>query len=155
MPSSPSGSPGSRGAGSPDRPASTLHGGRPARVLIIDDEASVRVLIADILRTAGHLPLAAEDGPTGLALVERVGAPDLALIDLGLPGMSGWEVAARLRASRPEVPLVLITGWGDRLDPADLERSGICQVIAKPFQTTEVLRVVAERAASSERPSGI
>ncbi|MBI4013976.1 MAG: GAF domain-containing protein [Candidatus Rokubacteria bacterium] len=139
----------------PDRPAATLHGGRPARVLVIDDEASVRVLIADILRAAGHLPLAAEDGPTGLALVERAGAPDLALIDLGLPGMSGWEVAARLRASRPEVPLVLITGWGDRLDPADLERSGICQVIAKPFQTTEVLRVVAERAASSERPGGI
>jgi FixJ family two-component response regulator len=60
--------------------------------------------------------------------------------------MSGWEVAARLRASRPELPLVLITGWGDRLDPADLERSGIRQVIAKPFQTEQVLRVVADRA---------
>ncbi len=133
----------------PRAPASALGSaspGRPARVLVIDDEPSVRELIADILRAAGHVPLVAADGPSGLALIDRVGAPDVALIDLGLPGMSGWEVAARLRASQPRVPLVLITGWGDRLDPAELERSGIREVIAKPFQAEQVLRVVAERA---------
>ncbi len=137
----------------PDRPAPAASSARPARVLVIDDEASVRDLIVDVLQAAGHVALAAADGPSGLAL-ERAGAPDLALIDLGLPGMSGWEVAARLRASRPDLPLVLITGWGDRLNPTDLERSGICQVIAKPFQTTEVLRVVVERAAGLGRPGG-
>jgi FixJ family two-component response regulator len=62
--------------------------------------------------------------------------------------MSGWEVAARLRASRPQLPLVLITGWGDRLDPVDLSRRGIRQVLAKPFQTEQVLRVVADRATA-------
>jgi GAF domain-containing protein/ActR/RegA family two-component response regulator len=114
------------------------------RVLVIEDEASVREVIEDIVRSAGHLPLVASDGPSGLALLEQVGPADLALIDLGLPGMSGWDVAARLRASRPELPLVLITGWGDRLDPAELERSGIRRVIAKPFRTEQVLGVVAE-----------
>ncbi len=133
-------------------PVPALAGGFPARVLVIDDEPSVREVIVDILRSAGHIPLAAEDGPSGLALLERVGTPDLALIDLGLPGMSGWEVAARLRQSRPHVPLVLVTGWGDRLDPAELERSGICQVIAKPFQTAQVLRVVAERTGWQSSP---
>jgi CheY-like chemotaxis protein len=118
----------------------------PTRVLVIDDERPVRELIADILRTAGHVPLTAEDGPTGLALVERDGPPDVALIDLGLPGMSGWEVAARLRASRPHLPLVLITGWGDRLDPAEIDRSGVSEVIAKPFQAEQILRVVAQQA---------
>jgi DNA-binding response OmpR family regulator len=78
-----------------------------------------------------------------------VGPLDLALIDLGLPGMSGWDVAARLRAGRPELPLVLITGWGDRLDPTELARSGIREVIAKPFRTDQVLRVVAEHARTA------
>jgi CheY-like chemotaxis protein len=133
-------------------PVPALPGGLPARVLVIDDEPSVREVLVDILRSAGHVPLAAEDGPSGLALLERVGTPDLALIDLGLPGMSGWEVAARLRQSRPHVPLVLVTGWGDRLDPAELERSGICQVIAKPFKTDQVLRVVAERTGGLPSP---
>jgi GAF domain-containing protein/ActR/RegA family two-component response regulator len=135
----------------PQIPATALGGastGRPARVLVIDDEASVRELIADVLRAAGHEPLAAADGPSGLALIDQVGAPDVALIDLGLPGMSGWEVAARLRASQPRVPLVLITGWGDRLDPIELERSGIREVIAKPFQSDQVLRVVAQRTGA-------
>jgi GAF domain-containing protein len=122
-----------------------------ARVLVIDDEAAVRELITDILRGAGHTALVAEDGPTGLALVEQNGPPDVALIDLGLPGMSGWEVAARLRAARPELPLVLITGWGDRLDPAEIGRSGITDVIAKPFQAEQILRVVAEQAGPRPR----
>jgi GAF domain-containing protein/CheY-like chemotaxis protein len=118
----------------------------PARVLVIDDEAPVRELIADILRAAGHTPRLAEDGPAGLSHVERDGPPDVALIDLGLPGMSGWEVAARLRATHPHLPLVLITGWGDRLDPSEIDRSGVSEVIAKPFQAEQILRVVAEQA---------
>jgi CheY-like chemotaxis protein len=117
-----------------------------ARVLVIDDERSVRELLVDILASAGHVPLSAADGASGLALLERVEPLDLALLDLGLPGMSGWDLAARLRAERPELPLVLITGWGDRLDPAELARSGIREVIAKPFQTEQVLRVVADHA---------
>jgi signal transduction histidine kinase/ActR/RegA family two-component response regulator len=117
-----------------------------ARVLVIDDERRVRELLVDILESAGHVAFPAADGASGLALLERVGPLDLALIDLGLPGMSGWEVAARLRAGQPELPLVLITGWGDRLDPAELDRSGIGEVIAKPFRTEQVLRVVTERA---------
>jgi GAF domain-containing protein len=141
-----------REGGSAGSLAAALPGSLPARVLVIDDESSVREVIVDILRSAGHVPLPAEDGPSGLALLERMGPADLALIDLGLPGMSGWEVAAQLRQSQPHVPLVLVTGWGDRLDPGELERSGICQVIAKPFRTDQVLRVVADR--TSRLPPG-
>jgi GAF domain-containing protein/ActR/RegA family two-component response regulator len=133
----------------PAVPARDSAAGPVARVLVIDDERSVRELLVDILKSAGHVPLAAADGASGLALLERVAPPDLALIDLGLPGMSGWEVAARLRAGRPELPLVLITGWGERLDPTELDRRGIREVIAKPFRTDQVLRVVAERARTA------
>jgi GAF domain-containing protein/ActR/RegA family two-component response regulator/anti-sigma regulatory factor (Ser/Thr protein kinase) len=144
---------GSRAAREPIERTAVVEAAIPARVLVIDDEAAVRDLIADILRAAGHIPLPAEDGPTGLSLMEQNGPLDLALIDLGLPGLSGWEVAARLRASWPELPLVLITGWGDRLDPAEIDRSGISEVIAKPFQAEQILRVVAEQA-SPRRTTG-
>jgi CheY-like chemotaxis protein len=127
-------------------PALPRPGGPAARVLVIDDERSVRELLVDILQSAGHVPLVAADGASGLAMLERVGPLDLALIDLGLPGMSGWDLAARMRAKRPALPLVLITGWGDRLDPAELDRSGIREVIAKPFRTEQVLRVVTDLA---------
>ena len=136
------------------KPAASVPGRDPAagpvaRVLVIDDERSVRELLVDILKSGGHVPLAAADGASGLALLERVEPPDLVLIDLGLPGMSGWEVAARLRAERPALPLVLITGWGERLDPTELDRRGIREVIAKPFRTDQVLRVVAEHARTA------
>jgi signal transduction histidine kinase/ActR/RegA family two-component response regulator len=128
-------------------------GGPAARVLVIDDERSVRELLVDILQSAGHVPLAAADAASGLAMLERVGPLDVALIDLGLPGMSGWDLAARVRARRPGLPLVLITGWGDRLDPAELERSGIREVIAKPFRTEQVLRVVTDLARTATATS--
>ena len=130
--------------------ASGAGAARPARVFVVEDEASVRELLVDLLRSAGHHPVAAADGATGLAMLDPATPPDLALIDFGLPGMSGLEVAARLRVSYPGIPLVLVTGWADRLDPATVEKSGVSRVIPKPFQADEVLRVVAEAA----RPDG-
>jgi len=117
---------------------------RAARVLVIDDERAVRDVLADILASVGHEAVVAEDGPAGLRILGQRGTFDLAFIDLGLPGMSGWEVAAHARAARPELALVLITGWGDQLDPAALAQSGISRVIAKPFRAEHVLGVVAD-----------
>jgi CheY-like chemotaxis protein len=111
---------------------------------VVEDEGSVRDLLVDVLRTAGHDPIAAPDGATGLAMLDPAAPPDLALIDFGLPGMSGLEVAARLRATYPAMPLVLVTGWADRLEPNAVARSGISRVVAKPFHADEILRVVAE-----------
>jgi signal transduction histidine kinase/CheY-like chemotaxis protein/putative methionine-R-sulfoxide reductase with GAF domain len=136
----------------PVRPSRTGHGresvGARARILVVEDEAPVRDVLVDLLRTAGHAVHPAEDGPGGLRLVEQVGPVDVALVDLGLPGMSGWEVAERLRILDPALPVVLITGWGDQLDPAAIERTGVREVIAKPFQGEQVLRVVTDLVRS-------
>ncbi len=126
--------------------------GRAARVLVIEDESMVREVLLDVLGSAGHVSLAAADGPAGLAMLDPATPLDVALIDLGLPGMSGLEVAARIRALHPTLPLVLVTGWADRLDPEVLQRSGISRVIAKPFQTTEILQIVAAAAAHRATP---
>jgi CheY-like chemotaxis protein len=124
--------------------------GPPARVLVVEDEPMVGEVLLDLLRSAGHTPMWATEGHAALGLIEAAAPPDIALVDLGLPGMSGVEVAGRIKAAHPGIPIVLVTGWTDRIDPQVLEQSGISQVVAKPFRAEEILRIVA---AAAERPA--
>jgi signal transduction histidine kinase len=105
---------------------------RTARVLIIDDEREVRSVLRDMLTSSGHTVVEASSGEEGLACCEA-GAVDVILTDISMPGMSGWDVAAACRERFPHIPLGFVTGWGDRLDPAETERSGVRFVLSKPF----------------------
>jgi CheY-like chemotaxis protein len=116
---------------------------RAARVLIIEDEPEVQSVLADMLCEAGYIVTVAKDGTDGLDRCEEERI-DIVLSDISMPGLSGWEVAARLRARFPTVPIGFVTGWGDQLDPERLARTGVSFVIAKPFQTLDVLRHVAQ-----------
>ena len=120
---------------------------RPARVLVVDDEAGVRDVLRDLLGGEGYTVLDAPDGRAGLALSETEPI-DLVLSDVSMPGMSGWEVAEAFHARFPHVPVGLITGWGDRLDAAELERHGVRFVVAKPFEAAEVLHRVGDALAA-------
>ena len=67
-----------------------------------------------------------------------------------MPGMSGWEMAEACPTRFPNIPVGLITGWGDHLDPAALARHGVRFVVAKPFQAAEVLHRVGDALRDSE-----
>jgi signal transduction histidine kinase len=121
---------------------------RPARILVIDDEAGVREVLRELLGGEGYTVVAASDGPAGLALWETEPV-DLVLSDVSMPAMSGWEVAEACHARFPDIPVGLITGWGDRLDPAQLTRHGIRFVVAKPFEAAEVLHRVGDALAAA------
>jgi CheY-like chemotaxis protein len=95
------------------------------------------------LREAGYGVVVARDGMEGLDRCEREEV-DLVLSDISMPGISGWDVAARLRARRPHIPIGFVTGWGDQLDPERLARAGVDFVVAKPFQAQDLLRHVAQ-----------
>jgi signal transduction histidine kinase/BarA-like signal transduction histidine kinase len=112
------------------------------RVLLVEDNVEIRRSLADLLRESGCRVIEASDGLAALAQiqVERV---DLVLTDLAMPGVSGWEVARACLDRQPDAPIGLITGFGDQLDPAKLERHGIRFVVAKPFSSTDLLREVA------------
>jgi CheY-like chemotaxis protein len=103
-------------------------------VLVVDDEPVVRSLVEASLESADCRVLGAKDGPSALAAVSRR-RPDLILLDLGLPGMEGAEVARRLKTDRATagVPIIYLTG---RQAPSSPEAEG---VIRKPF-TPAVLR---------------
>jgi GAF domain-containing protein len=112
------------------------------RVLVIDDEPQVRSILAEILRVQKHEVVEAERGADGLARF-REQPFDLVMTDLAMPGMSGWQVAQAIKAERPGVPVVLVTGWGVELPPDQLRRSGVDRVMTKPFRFEDVREVVA------------
>src|SRR3990172_4820559 len=85
-------------------------GGRGGRVLIIDDEPGLREILSEALRLDGHEVVTADSGRAALGAFARR-AFDLVLTDLGMPDISGVELARELKATRPDLPVGLISGW--------------------------------------------
>jgi CheY-like chemotaxis protein len=113
-----------------------------ARVLVIDDEREIRSVLRDMLTSFGHTVIEAASGEEGLACCDG-GDVDVILTDVSMPGMSGWDVAAACRRRFPRVPLGFVTGWGDRLDTAETQRSGVRFVLSKPFTPVDLQSLVA------------
>ncbi|MCP4502530.1 MAG: response regulator [Deltaproteobacteria bacterium] len=114
-----------------------------ARVLVIDDEENIRDILTDILTTGGHEVEVAQTGPDGLTLLDDKRF-DLVFTDLGLPGMSGYEVAEAVKARFPTLKVGLVTGWGAILDPEKVREHGVDLVLSKPFRFDQVLGLVDE-----------
>jgi CheY-like chemotaxis protein/anti-sigma regulatory factor (Ser/Thr protein kinase) len=113
------------------------------RLLVIDDEPNVRHTITAMLRVAGHTVFEAENGPEGLVVLAE-SPVDLVLTDLGMPGMTGWELAQKIKATHPQLPVVLLTGW-DHPDPAGtLEQTGVDRVLAKPVRLEDLQVAIME-----------
>jgi two-component system cell cycle response regulator DivK len=105
-----------------------------ARVLYIEDNQSNRLLVLRVLTAEGHTVLEAEDGPTGLQVAQRE-RPDLVLVDINMPEMDGYEVAARLRAlsELDRVPIIALTANVLRGDRQRSLESGCDGYIQKPL----------------------
>jgi CheY-like chemotaxis protein len=108
------------------------------RVLVVDDEPVIRALVAASLAGDDYEVAAAADGPGALAALEQL-TPDLILLDVGLPGLSGDAVLSRLRAASATaaIPVVLLTG---QEPPAD---AGPTAVLRKPFTPTLLRNSIA------------
>jgi DNA-binding response OmpR family regulator len=121
------------------------------RVLVVEDEASLREGIADLLRGDGHAVTTAADGAVGLAagLAEPF---ELVLLDLMLPRLDGIEVCRRLRAARPGVPILMLTARGSEDDKVRGLGEGADDYVTKPFSARELLARV--RALGRRAPAG-
>jgi DNA-binding response OmpR family regulator len=111
-------------------------------ILVIDDDDRVRTLLRDILLFERHQVIEASDGESGMRYLEKGGSVDMVLTDLGMPLKNGWEVAKWIKRELPQIPVVLITGWGTNLDEEKVKESGIDMIIGKPFQVNEILETV-------------
>jgi len=134
-----------RGADRPVTPSPPPETER-ASILVIEDEAPLRKTLSDILLTANHSVQAASDGLEGLAMFQR-GVFDLVFTDLSMPELSGLEVARAVKKMTPKVPVILVTGWGDQLDPARIRESGVDLMIAKPFRVERVMSTLGDALA--------
>jgi CheY-like chemotaxis protein len=111
-------------------------------VLVVDDEPAVRELLVDIVRELGHR--ATSFASAEAALVEyRAGRFDLVLTDIGMPAMSGWQFTQEIRRLDGDTPIVLVTGWGDRVGQGDLDRVDADVVLSKPFALEEIAALLA------------
>jgi DNA-binding response OmpR family regulator len=122
----------------------------PKTVLVVDDEPKIVEVVGDYLRSAGFSVTAAADGERAVALA-RARPPDLVLLDLGLPGLDGLDVARELRRASP-VPIIMLTARGTETDRVVGLELGADDYLVKPFSPRELLarvRAVLRRAEGS------
>ncbi len=122
--------------------AATRHGEGHRRILLVEDNADAREMLRQLLALDGHEVHEARDGPGGVTVALEV-QPDVALIDLGLPGLDGWEVARRIRAARGggEIFLVALTGYGQPEDHGRSRDAGFDAHLVKPVGPADLARI--------------
>lgn len=117
------------------------------RILIVEDNADSREMLRALLEIHGYDVAAAENGRVGLSLLEKKQF-DLALVDIGLPGIDGYEVARRIRRDprHSTMRLVALTGYGRNADRAAVRAAGFDEHLVKPLDPEKLTRLLARRA---------
>ena len=115
----------------------------PSRILVVDDERSMREFLAIMLTRDGHEVVAAENGSQALASL-RQRAFDLLISDIRMPDCSGIDVLREAKALQPELPGILMTAFSSTQTAIEALRTGALDYISKPFDIDEMKRVVAQ-----------
>jgi len=129
-----------------------MDGHGPTRVLVIDDEAPIRLLCRVNLEAEGMKVLEAADGPTGL-VAARTSLPDVILLDVMMPGLDGWQVAEELLddESTSGIPIVFLTARAELRDRARGLDAGGIDYVTKPFNPIELASLVRDLLGRVER----
>ncbi len=126
------------------------------KILVVDDNEDVAETLAELLQQKGHLVRVAHDGPAALRIPDDF-IPDLALLDIGLPVMDGYELARRIR-ERDElqhVLLVALTGYGQETDRDRSRQAGFAAHLVKPIDADHLEAVMEELTAAVGAPAGL
>lgn len=110
------------------------------RILVVDDDDCVRDLLRDILEFEGYAVTTADGGSEALALFDA-GRFEAVFTDVGMPDMSGWELARRVRERDAAIPLAIITGWGSSIGPEEQAAAQVNWVVTKPFEMSHITEI--------------
>lgn len=125
------------------------------RVLVIDDDAGVRLVMCGLLATLGCDTDEAEDGAQGVTLFDRH-RYDIVVTDLKMPGLTGWDVVEAVRTRMPTIPIVMVSGFATPADAERAQREGL-SFLPKPFQfvgfKAAITQALARRVSSEDRAS--
>lgn len=116
---------------------------KKSQILLIEDENQLRKVLGEMFEVLGHKVTQVSSGKEGLKIFKRKKF-DMVFTDLGMPELSGWEVASRVKQMNSHMPVVMITGWGDQFSEERLKRSGVDIIVSKPFRIDQVREVLAE-----------
>jgi len=125
------------------------------KILVVDDEQYVRELLADFLESEGFEVTLAENGTIALRLFEQQ-TFEAVFTDVGMPGMSGWELARAIRELDGKIPLAVITGWGEAVGSTEQEEAKVDWVVTKPFSISriaEIVMAISNRNGIGETPA--
>jgi CheY-like chemotaxis protein len=128
-------------------PPDSSEGGGPLKVLVVDDDIDLARSTSLLLKSWGYDVRAAYDGPGALTAV-REQRPDVVLLDLGMPGMDGYQVARQLRQGPGHVVLAALTGYGEEEDRAEAQEAGFDYHLVKPVDPADLKDLLALAAAS-------
>lgn len=122
------------------------------QILVVEDEESIRLGVAEALRAAGYEAVQAADGVAGLAAARRPGVR-MVLLDLMLPKLDGMSVLKQIRRTHPTLPVIVLTARGAEDDRVEGLKAGADDYVVKPFSAKELIaRVEAVLRRSAERP---
>ncbi len=128
----------------PEKASCVLDMGRSSirpRLLVVDDDEEILGIVRDMLRFRGYGVVAAADGEKALEIIEREEF-DLVLTDLGMPGVNGWDVARTAKEKNPELPVILLTGWGAQYEEENLHDRGVDLVLSKPLSWEKLTETI-------------
>jgi CheY-like chemotaxis protein len=130
--------------------ATTAKAGPLRRVLVVDDNVDAATALGMLLESLGHDTRVANDGSQALEIAAEF-HPDIVLLDIGMPGLDGYEVAKRLRAldRRRTVRIIAVTGWGQDADREKSQEAGFDLHLVKPVDTNDLTRALNERGGST------
>jgi len=113
------------------------------KVLVVDDEDFVRELLSEILEIEGCQVHCASSGAQALEIFATT-TFDCIFTDVGMPGMSGWELAQAIRTKNQSIPIAVVTGWGEAVGSTEQKAAGVDWVVAKPFTADRIVELVKE-----------
>jgi two-component system, cell cycle sensor histidine kinase and response regulator CckA len=113
-------------------------------ILVVDDEPAVRLLACRILREAGYPRIEAESGLAALGLLQGGGRPDVMVVDIRLPDMSGLDLVRLARTIQPAVPALYISGYPEPVIEEHQQRTLLRAFLAKPFAAEQLIGAVRQ-----------
>jgi len=111
------------------------------KVLVIDDQVGIRALLTEVFTVLGYEVIEAGNGSEGLEVMDKR-KPDIILLDMKMPGLSGIETLRLIRARNHHVPIILVTAYQENDMMAEAEKLGVTARLVKPFDIEELQRIV-------------
>jgi DNA-binding response OmpR family regulator len=113
------------------------------RILVVEDNDDIRQIVTDLLKGLDYQVDVAQDGESGLACLQKNNY-DLLITDLGLPGLSGWELARSSKRYQSNMPVLAISSWQGHKALQKIDEYGIATVIWKPFRFSQIKEAIED-----------